>query len=86
MRLTSESGNIYIYIYIYIEINIKRERERERNQSAEAVEYANCISLPMSVQGMTLNHLILRLQSGNFRDRGMLHHGHYFRVQSDRDL
>ena len=58
--------------------------------SAVAVEYTTCSSAeaynPLStttVLVMSLNHLMVRFQSGSFAESGGTLHCHYFHVHSD---
>ena len=56
------------------------------------VEYTDCISaesldtLPTIVLDMTLNHLIVRLQSWRFKECRVSFHFHYSQVHSDREM
>ena len=76
-------------IYIESDFNIKLDIAL----SAGAVEYANCTSAEekdpptatMSVLDMTLNHLIVKLQSWSFGECGVPLHCHYSQVHSDSE-
>ena len=47
---------------IIVNISTGNEVQIHLAQLAGGVEYTNCISLTMSVQDITLNHLMVRLQ------------------------
>ena len=87
----------WIHEPVTSEDQVPQPYQKVRGESAEDVEYTNCIAAkthtsnvwprhdtpPTCVLDMTLNHLMLRFQSWNFEECGVPLHCHYSQVHAD---